>query len=356
MTIALGALDKKAAADVFQYLSTVPDVNLKVLGLAGRLEGGDASALFEVEKDLPHLASAFEANRFSPAVMGLDLNKNLQAGHALGRIALSETTIPGLEGPFAFRIGWTHSLQFLPYLAVMVESPDASTRSSVLVGFCTLLAPEAGDKSKAVGFWRPEMAAYCPDHSPLNDRELERKDIQFWKQWWEANREEIAKTTELPVVSAPARYRTPPDTGWREVTEVPMEVRFQSLLGMSGHPAEHYHSETGAIVEGPAPPSQDPVASRLNPSDREAYVQVINATNAKLEEQQKRSQEIMNAARLAGTTPDLAASKVLWADREAALKKGLQDLKDRLSLEGWKAVESFLMSMGIVGTRMSAPK
>jgi hypothetical protein len=357
LTMALNALDPKAAANVFQYFSTLPDVNLKVLGLTGRLQGGDAGALFEIEKDLPRLASAWESMRILQGVMSLDLGKNLQAAHALARIALSENTIPGLEGPFAFRIGWTRNLQFLPYLITMLESPDSSTRDGALTSFCQLLAPQSGERSKAQGFWRPEMAAYCPDHSPLNDQGLEQKDIQFWKQWWDAHHEEIAKLTELPAVSAPPRYRVPPTTGSREVAEIPMEVRFQSLLGMSNSmSATHSHSEAGAIVEGTVPSPPDPVASRLSPSDREVYQQIVKTTNARLEDQDKRSQQMMNAARVAGTMPDPAASKALWADREAALKKGLEELRNRLSPEGWKSVESFMLGIGIRMGQAGAPK
>jgi len=57
-------------------------------------------------------------------------------------------------------------------------------------------------------------------------------------------REEIGKATSLTAVMAPARYSEP--QRFQQITEIPLEVRFQALLNMVRTQVTHYHSETGA--------------------------------------------------------------------------------------------------------------
>jgi hypothetical protein len=344
LTMTLRSLDRVAAAGVYQYFSTLPDLNLKSLGIFGRLSTGDISAIYDLEKNLPSVASSFDAGNRMPAPLGLDLRADLPAAHALARIALSDTTVPGLEGGLAFTLARTRSPEMLPYLIVMLTSPESGIRGSALMSFCQLLGP----MPTPTALWSPEMAGYCPRGSPLNDRDLEQKDTQFWKQWWESHRDEIAKTVTLPTVAAPARYLTPPNTGWQEVTEIPMEVRFESLLHMTAAmQPEHYHAADGTMVEGPPPAPHDPLSGQLSLTDREIFRQVTESANAKLAAVQTRVQQMLNTARIAGTRPDLQQLKALNADREAALKSGLDDLQAKLSGEGWQSVERFLKGMSI---------
>ena len=353
LTMTLRHLDHVATAGVYEYFSTLPDLNLETLGIFGRLGAGDTSAIFDLEKNLPSVASSFDAWTLMPPPLGLDLRKDLPAAHALARITLSDATVPGLEGGLAFILARTRSLEMLPYLVVMLSSPDAGIRGSALMSFCQLLGPMPMPAPTAL--WSPEMAGYCPKGSPLNDRDLEQKDTQFWKEWWESHRDEIAKTVAIPTVMAPARYLTPPNTGWQEVTEVPMEVRFEILLHTSANtPPAHYHAADGTMVEGPLPAPHDPLSGQLNPADREIFRQVTESANAKLVAVETRAQQMLNAARIAGTRPDLQQSKALYADRQAALRTGLDELQAKLSGEGWQSVERFLKGMGI-GMVRAAP-
>jgi hypothetical protein len=344
LIMVLQALDKTATAEAYRRFSSLPDLNLKMVGIEGRLNAGDTSAVFDLEKNLASFAGASSVNR-PPAIMGPNLRSDLPAAHALARMALSETPL-GLEGALAFQLATTRSPEFLPYLAVMLGSPNSGTRDGALMAFCQLLGP-MGDAVKAHPLWRPGMSGYCPNHSPMNDRAAQDKDIQFWKQWWDSNRQEIAKTVTLPAISAPARYSVTENTGWQEVIEIPLEIRFMSLLNMSGAQPDHYHDARGGLVEGPSPGPHDPVSAQMAPSDREAYGQVAGAVNAKLAAVQKGSEDMLNAARIAETMPDAKRSKELNQQRMAALKAGLDELRNRLSPAGWQAVERFLTQMGI---------
>lgn len=343
LLMVLDSLQPAATTDVYRAFSTSADINLRFLGIMGRIGGGDTAALLELERDLPSLASAFTGPRASHHIMSADLRSNLPAAHALGRMALSETPLPGFEGAFAMRVGSTRSPEFVPYLIAMLDSPDPSTRGGALMAFCNLLGPEWNQRAKPQGFWDPEMAAYCPNGAPLNDLQQEQRDIRYWKEWWDSHREQLAKAVNLPVVAAPARYNAPSPV--RYITEIPLEVRFQSLLSMVASRATHYHDETGAIVEG-APPAHDPVAALLGAPDQEVWRKLVQDTNAKLEANRKRAMDAMNAARLQGTMPPRAALEAVEQERQSILKNGLQELRNRISPDGWQAIERFMKSSG----------
>jgi hypothetical protein len=354
LTMALQALDKTATAEVYQRFSSLPDPNLKMVGIEGRLNAGDTSAVFDLEKNLASLAAASVGVNMPPAIMGLNLRGDLPAAHALARMALSQTPL-SLEGGLGIQLAATRSPEFLPYLIVMLGSPNSGMRDGALMAFCQLLGP-MGDAVKAHPLWRPGMSGYCPNGYPMNDRAAQEKDIQFWKQWWASNRDEIAKTVTLPAISAPARYSVPENTGWQEITEIPMEIRFMSLLNMSGAQPDHYHDAAGGLVESAVPGPHDPVSAPMTPSDREAYQQVVGAVNAKLAAVRKGSEDMLNAARIAETMPDAKRSHELNQQRMAALKAGLDELRNRLSPAGWQMVERFLMQMGIGMMAGGAPK
>jgi hypothetical protein len=340
LTMALQGTGKNAA-EAYAYFSSLPDPRLKLVGIQGRMETGDATALLDLETNLAAVAPALKLGFRPMTSMGIDVRANLPAAHALGRLAVGETLLPGIEGGAASQLASTHSPEFLPYLIVMLGSPSPNTRDLTLMSFCQLLRDQK--------FWTTEMLGYCPNRAPLNDPTTEQNDIRFWKEWWQTHRVEIAKTVALPDVSAPARYNIPDNTRLQPV-EIPMEIRFMSLLNMAGSHSDHYHDAGGALVQGPGPGPHDPVAPQLTPADRDSYEQVCAAVNAKLAAIQKRSEEMLNAARIAGTLPPVIAD-----DRIPALKSGLDDLRNRLSPAGWQVVEKFLNDMAIGMGRMAAP-
>ncbi|HEX3742648.1 MAG TPA: hypothetical protein VHW09_01905 [Bryobacteraceae bacterium] len=194
LTTALQGLGKGAAA-VYVYFSSLPDPDLKLLGIQGRLEAGDASALLDLVKNLAVVAPAFNRASTPLTSMGVDVRGNLPAAHALGRMAVGETSVPGIEGGAASQLASTGSPEFLPYLMVMLESPNAGTRDLALMSFCPLLQDRK--------LWTPEMPAYCPARAPLNDPAGEQKDIRFWKDWWQDHRTEIGRPSPCPISRCP---------------------------------------------------------------------------------------------------------------------------------------------------------
>jgi hypothetical protein len=318
LLMALQNLDGAAKSEIYNDFSARPEPYLKAIGIGGRLASGDASALLDLEKNVAVLAPIFANGAMHPGGMGVELRSNLPAARALARLAIAETTLPTLEFNAAMQLAGTRSAEFLPYFVVMLGAPAPSTRDAVLTAFCPLL--------RDTEWWKPEMANHCPNRTPLNDAAAEQAEIRYWTSWWDVNREKIAKTTVLADVHAPARYSIPQNpTGVS--FEVPLEIRFLSLVEMARH--EH-----------------DPVAGQLSDPDRAGYREVSARVNTKLDANQRRSEQMMDAARVAGKMPEFAQMKALNDQRTAILKAGLDELRNRLSPAGWQAVEKFFAQMG----------
>ena len=238
-------------------------------------------------------------------MMGLDVSHDLPAAHTLARIALSNNAMPGWEGALPMILARTRSLEMLPYLMVMLDSPTSSPRDATLMAFCQLLGPMAGGKPDS--FWQREMSDYCPHKSPIGDREEESRDLAFWKNWYTSKVDEIRRVANLPQVVMPARYSMP--SGLQEMTEVPMEERFYAgVVSIAMHTADHSHDASGAIQAGPPPrPFPDLVLPKLFRGDPEIYQREVAAVSERLAALQKRATDLMNAARLNGGRPDQAA-------------------------------------------------
>ena len=200
----------KSAAEAYQYFTAMPDARLKLVGIQGRLQTGDATALLDLETNLSAIAPAINSGAMLPLTgMGVDVRANLPAAHALGRLVTGETALPGIEGGAASQLASTRNPEFLPYLVVMLDSPSPSTRDVALMAFCQLLRNQK--------LWTAEMLDYCPNRAPLNDAAAEQKDMRFWKDWWQTHRVEIAETVTLPTVLAPARYSAAENAGWQRL-------------------------------------------------------------------------------------------------------------------------------------------
>ncbi len=340
LQMALQGLEPSASGEAYRRFSSLPDPNLQAIGILGRLSTGDTSAAFDLEKNLPSILSAMDAvNPTGLVIMGLDLSKDLPAAHALARIALGDTPLPGLEGGLPMTLARTGRPEFLPYFMTMLESPEPGVRDSTLMGFCLLL--------KGSAFWIPGMSGNCPSRSPLGSPDEEHRYIQFWKEWWTMHRDDVARAVTLPEVYPPARYGAS-RPGFRQIREVPMEARFEAMMGIIGaRQPDHYHAADDSIVNGPPPGPHDPVSGQLNPADREVLHQVLEAVNSKLAEVQASARRMADVARAAGTPPSPEQGRALNAIRQEALKGGLDSLKSQLSPEGWQTVERFLKTMGI---------
>ncbi|MEN6604223.1 MAG: hypothetical protein ABFD86_17570, partial [Bryobacteraceae bacterium] len=271
---------------------------------------------------------------------GLDLKKYPEAMHSLARAALGENEIPTLENTAAMKLGWSGRWDMMPYLVVMLESPNASTRGSALMGVCTAVRA-LGGQSELAGQWHEEMSPHCFNRSPVNDPPREQAAVSFWKSWWAGQRERLRDVT-LPSVHPPARYSAAPAADAPQAVEVSMEQRFRSHIRMTTAMNRH-RAEQGNVPGAPASPDDALMAA------------TVQRVSEQLEEVDQRARRILNEARLARQRPDIEQMRDLQAESDAILRQGLDDLRRGLSVPAWTAFEQRLKSMAISGFRLPTP-
>ena len=336
----LSLTDAVAAGPVYQRFAESELVNLRVVGVAGLLRGGDVGAVSLIEKNAVQFSSSLEAIPLATSLGSLDLKQHPEALHSLARTALGEREIPMLENTAAMKLGWSGRWDMMPYLVAMLESPNSSARGSALMAVCTAVRATQA-KSELVGQWREEMSPYCFNRSPVNDPPREQAAVAFWKSWWSDRRTRLTDVA-LPDARPPARYRAAPPADAPQAVEVSMEQRFRShihmTISMNRHNAE----------QGIAPP---PAAS----PDDALLAATIQRVSERLAELDQRARRILNEARLASQPPDVRPMRELQTESDAVLRQGLDDLRRGLSVPAWTALEQRLKSMGISGFRLTTP-
>lgn len=131
-------------------------------------------------------------------------------------------------------------------------------------------------------------------------------------------------------------------------------MRFQALMHMATVTFDHYHNAAGEIVSGPPPNSRGPLFG-LKPSDDDIFRRIAETTEAKLDQLNNTSSQLIAAARRTGVRPEQQKLNDLEAQRQAALKTALFDLRNQVSPEGWKTIETQMMQMGISAVRVGMP-
>jgi hypothetical protein len=338
----IAGLDQAGSIEVFRDLSSSSEQALKLLGLMGRIRAGDPGAMLEFEKAQASLAPAFNRWHWTTYLTAINFANDLPSAHAMGRAALAETVLPGLESLFLTRVPTTRSLEFLPYVAVMLNSPDISMREFAAQGFCRLLAPQ--------GLWTEGMSENCPNQIPMQDTRRAESVITYWKDWWGSHSAEVAGSAAVPQVTAPARYGVKP----RVVqTSLAPEARFQAAVRMS------------VVATGRGSP--DPLGSKMSAVDREVWDQVTRQVNSGLELNRDHALDVRASMRLQGGLPpptnipprieDLPApvvqtAQALDAERQEVLRKGLADAQSRLSPAAWQVLNDFMTNQ-VAGASVS---
>lgn len=308
---------------VLQSLSQSSLLPLRVLRLTGRLRRGDATVLADVEKDLPWLAGSGEGNRFE---------------RGLFRLALADPTLPGFETTLASTLGQMHRLEFLPYAMLLLDSSDGFARAASMMSTCQILQTAQPVLWKAAA-----MPPHCPDRAPLEDAPREQADIQFWKQWWAARRDEVARLVTLPEPRAPARWSNAPQEEVSAYKSLPWEAQVESLLRQELNRPSHAHDESGAIIKAPQSLS---IADSLlqDPADRRLFRHTAKESQRKFEENQTRREDLRNAGRVTGVRPTGEQIMAAFKEWRSATETIIANLRNRLTPEGWKALESYATS------------
>jgi hypothetical protein len=249
-------------------------------------------------------------------------------------------------------VSYLQKIEFLPYLAVMLESPNTGNRDTALMGLCTMVRQTSIQPRDSGGLWKPDMQQYCPNHSPLQNPAEERVYLDFWKQWWADNREKIQADPNVPRPVAPARYFSNATVAGERIT-VPMTRRLRMFVNMADSLKRGREAQAGPSTEQSA--TGTVLTGRLSAEDDRKLEEIALRIFGSLAATQEKSRVAMNAAAVQGTRPDQAPMEALNSETEKTLTTGLADLQRELSYAGWKVVEDYLLKMNIVAVGISAP-
>jgi hypothetical protein len=340
----LSNLPASAAADVYTSLARSPSASLEAVGISGRLRGGDASALIELDRDLPRLSTTSALHAIGPDIAGVKLRDQPAAAQALARLALSEIELPVLERFAPLLLAGTKNVEFLPVLIAMLHSPSPDVRGEALFAACTLLRPR-----------EPALAAHCPlGLGQAHKTDVQQENIRFWIEWWQTGRMQDAQLAALHDVPLPVRYaqaQQPP----AQPMEMPMTERFFSMMHMIP-PSAHYHTANGEFHQGAPTGGVDMFSSRMSAEDHAALIAVLNGVNDKLEAIQEEGRKMISEARFTGGRPDIKQMQALTQRRTEALQSGLDSLPAKLSPEGWAVVERHLREMSFYSVGTAGPR
>lgn len=321
----LGRLKPEASLPVYQRFAVSPSANLRAVGLSGLLRHGDVAALTALERDVAAIAPTMAGRSLGNELDYRALTKDVASLQTLGRIVLAEQALPALEARAPHAMTYPPRREALPYLAAMLDHPDADQRTSVVMSICTVLNARRD----------PDMARHCPDRSPLVDPLQEPELVQYWKTWWADQPE--AKGAVRP----PDRYRVALAAAPAEKRVITTEERLLMLALM------YAGSEKRRQTDPKQPESSILPNTTLSPEDSAVAQRVFLAIGRTYEEFQASLVQLKQDLRMQGKPWDREAFDRIAAAGMDAARSGLDQLRRELSSEGWAAAEKTMREMNI---------
>jgi len=184
-----GIQDSTVLPELYSNLRGSADPDLRFLGLLGLLSGPQAgSALAEIADNLD-LALKSRAG-VCAAIWGIR-NPNPTVVRSLGKIAANTQ----MQGCAAAALNWIHTLDTLPFLALLLDSSDLQTRTWAVWGFSKfvnnipIVPPNPNIPGTGIGPQGPtpyrtrDTDKHSPGAHPATTVD-DGGDVQFWKAWW----------------------------------------------------------------------------------------------------------------------------------------------------------------------------
>jgi hypothetical protein len=309
----LSSLPAGETRQIYQTLAESVYPNARMAGLVGLLRAGVPGTAMEIERDWTLLAPTVEAGRLSSA--GLSLARlPVEDRLALARLAISETAPPFLEQTVASQLGHSGREGVLPFLAVMLESPDVNVLSSAIMSVCNLLRRTIDE---------PER--WCPNRGPILD-EAQRREISLF---WRARLQDMGEAT----LRTPGRYATAVEQAPLE--QVPLEERLYGFaITFTNTQAAH------------------PARNMLEERDRESLAAILEKLVKDERANQEELQRAIHQRRLQGLRPDRTLADNAMKTRLALQSKALEEIRRQLSPRGWEMVDQHLRDMSAVRRRI----
>jgi len=195
-----GIANSSSPHRIYESLRSSSDAELKFIALAGLISEGDRTALAEVSEDISAAADLTVGGAFvADAVRSL---RDSDSGTvlALGKIASSRSD--QLRSSAAQALAYIHTRETMPFLAQLLDAPDAGSRQSAMLGMSRFVCnlPVATEQATVTGRDlvpqgpAPYRTRATDDHS-LATRQLdankEAEYLGFWRAWWDASRQTV---------------------------------------------------------------------------------------------------------------------------------------------------------------------
>ena len=366
----LWGMEMEETVDAYDWLSSSPLANVRVIGLAGLLRTGRTDLLSTIEAELETLAPTLDAGQVSSALLRIAPPQGAESIVIIGRLALSDVLFPGLEQNAVSLLSRAKTLDALPYEFVLLGSPSESTRSVALSGICTALRGLARKPNVVPAAWLPDIESRCPKRFPL-DPEDEAFVIRFWEDWWRRNRDEVSRVHETlfpgsaPLAEnlrAPARYSQVTRERPVERRRLTREQAFLQLLSFSGSAGGGFDSSGNAVL---APLTRRTGLHRsLSAADEAALLKAFDEIQEEFDAHRRKQDAYRHRLRVSGAPPDSGVMEKFADDYHEILRQGAARAPEKLSPEGRDVLEQRLESIisssyafsRVDGVRLGAPE
>lgn len=183
-----------------ERLAASSSVRQQILGLDGLIIGGDASALAKaVASDASFSKYGLERGMLLHAIRELFRSTDPAAIATLGQTAQSTSAALDLRRVAAHALAAIHTSATLPYLATLLDSPDAILRVEGIGGigaFANSLPTQTPANTASLGYLQfPAKGVYKTEdtmaHFAMGPKAIESNEsfyLSFWKAWWQQNR------------------------------------------------------------------------------------------------------------------------------------------------------------------------
>ena len=338
----LGGAD---TAPVYKYLSVSAYPDLQMTGIAGRLRTGDAEAALLLERSVPRLSRSIALSELPGSLARFPWRDSPAATLALARTAVGESELPFLEQSVAGGLARTGRLEYLPYLAVMLGSPNMAIREAAIGGICSLLRSSARARGASGGLWKPEMQPFCAIGSPpLRGTAEERRFLDYWTRWWAANQQRIPADPSVPRPAPPARYLLATRV---EVARkiVLAERRFESFFRELD--AFRRAKKARATATETQPPEGTLLSSRLSGEDDKKLEEITLRVAASLSAYEQKFRQARNETLVRGVPPDPAIGRASVEEHDRIVADGASELMREMTPQGWSVVVDFILKMNV---------
>ncbi|MDX2151214.1 MAG: HEAT repeat domain-containing protein [Bryobacteraceae bacterium] len=185
--------DSAEARRIFRIMARGAQPRARLLGLASLVQRGDVGAIVQLGEGTDrNMVVPGISELVVPAVEVFFRNNDVRGIRALGQLATTPSSIPGLQVGAARALSSIHTRESVPFLASLLESSNPSLVRSAVIGL-SFYANGVGVQraSAAMDHLNQRTPTAYTTKDTLRylgfDEGRSHEYLTFWKQWWSMN-------------------------------------------------------------------------------------------------------------------------------------------------------------------------